>query len=316
MIGFLRVMKAEIVRMFILMRRYWFATVISISIGYGMLITIVFAFMTNRDAVAEAAGAWADQALNGSLGFVSGIFAFGLTGLFTQGLQGMMRTGELEQLCMSPYGLVTNFLARSVVMALNSVFSLAIMVWLVAYTVDGELHFVPVLTLVLFTLTYVNLIGFGFLVGGLVLVFKQTGQIAMLIRIAMIGIATMATTGGIDSWPTLPRVLAHILPITDAAICLKYALVDGQMKPVLDEAGNKIVAEKVALLDKATGEPLLNEAGEVVMQTIYQEQFMSVFAHQSFYFLLISCVIWTVVGIYLFRKMENWSRDKGTLGAY
>lgn len=314
--GFFMVMKAEVVRMFIIMRRYWFATLISISIGYSMLITIVFAFMTNRDAVAEAAGAWADQAVNGSLGFVAGIFAFGLVGLFTQGLQGMMRTGELEQLCMSPYGLVTNFLARSVVMALNSIFSLAIMVGLVAYTVEGKLHFVPGLTVLLLGLTYVNLIGFGFLVGGLVLVFKQTGQIAMLLRLAMIGIATMATTGNIGGWPLLPRVLAHLLPITDAAMCLKYALVDGQMVPVLDEAGKKIVTERIPVLDEETGAAILTEAGEPVFQYLYKEEFISVFMTESFLYLLVSCVVWTVIGISLFRVMENWSRDKGTLGAY
>jgi len=272
--GFFLVLKAETIRTLIIMRRYWFATVIGILIGYGMLITIIFGFMAKGSQVAEAAGnlKLGEQAINGSLGFVAGIWAFGIVGLFTQGLQGMMRTGELEQLCMSPYGLVTNFLVRAFVMGVNSVVSLAVMVWLVSITVKSHLHFDPLLLPMLASLTFINLIGFGFMVGGLVLVFRQTGQIAMLIRLAMIGASTLATTNNIDSWPLVAQILAHALPITDASICLKLVLIDG------------IGVE--------------------------------VFQHSSFYFLLVSCVVWTLVGITLFRMMENWSRDKGTLGTY
>lgn len=313
--GFFIVLKAELVRMFIIMRRYWFASLVGIIIGYGILITIVFAFMTNRDAVQKAAGAWADSAVNGSLGFIAGIFAFGLVGMFSQGLQSMMRSGELEQLCMSPYGLITNFLARSFVMAANSILSLAIMLALVTTTVQGKLHFEPLLTILIFSLTYINLIGFGFMMGGLILVFKQVGQIAVLVRLAMIGIATMATTQDLSAWPTVPRVMAHALPITDAAICMKYTLVDGQERPVVDEAGKKILLEQVPLLD-SEGAPVLDEAGNAVVVPVFQMERRSVLLHPSFWLLIMSCAIWTPLGIFVFRVMENHSRYKGTLGAY
>ena len=314
--GFFLVLKAELVRMFIIMRRYWFATAIGIAIGYGMLITIIFAFMANRDTVAAQAGGWADTALNGSLGFVAGIWAFSLVGMFTQGLQGMMRTGELEQLCMSPYGLVTNFLARSFVVAVNSIFSLSVMVWLVSITVGSALYFDPLASVVVFSLTFLNLVGFGFLVGGLVLVFKQTGQVAMIIRLAMLGIATMATTQDINDWPMIPRVLAHALPITDAAICMKYTVADGQQLAVLDENGDKIILE-MALATLPSGDPIIDEVtGEQAVVPVYETVFQSVYLHESFWYLLVSCVIWTFLGITVFRYMENWSRSKGTLGAY
>lgn len=313
--GFFRVLKAELVRMWIITRRYWFATLIGIIIGYGMLITIVFAFMTNRDAVTKVAGAWANQAVNGSLGFIAGMFAFGLVGMFSQGLQGMMRSGELEQMCMSPYGLITNFLARSFVMAVNSVLSLSIMLWLVATTVQGTLHFDPLVTMLIFSLTYVNLIGFGFMIGGLTLVFKQIGQVAVIIRLAMIGIATMATTGDIDAWPMAPRVMAHVLPITDAAICMKYVFVEDQHTPVLDADGKKIIAEKNPVFDEE-GNPAVDEAGQQVFQTVYKTEYMSVLNHRSFWLLVASCIFWTPIGIALFRAMETHSRYKGTLGAY
>ncbi len=34
------------------------------------------------------------------------------------------------------------------------------------------------------------------------------------------------------------------------------------------------------------------------------------------YFLIANAAFWTVVGITCFRAMEDWSRSKGTLGAY
>jgi len=85
--------------------------------------------------------------------------------------------------------------------------------------------------------------------------------------------------------PLIIQIPAHMLPITDAAICLKYVLIEGQQKAV-------------------------ETAGGLVMQT------ESVFWHPSFYFLLLNCVLWTFVGITCFRIMENHSRNKGTLGAY
>jgi hypothetical protein len=293
--GFFLVMKAELARNFIIMRRYWFRTVTGMIIGYAMLLMLVLGFMHTGQAVGDMATKLSDAetATNWALGFIVGMFAFGVVGMFTQGLQEMAQSGQLEQLCMSPHGLVTNFMARSAVGSVSNIVTSAIMVWLIAKSVGGTLHadFTP--TVVLLALTFANLIGFGFMVGGLVLVFKQTGQIAVLIRMALFALAVLATDK-VNTWILPLRLLAHALPITDATICLKYVLVQGQVKPVLD----------------ALGKPILDAAGIPVAQ------FASVYAHPSFFLLLVSCILWTVLGITCFRLMEDWSRDKGTLGAY
>jgi len=289
--GFLLVMKAELVRNFIIMRRYWFRTVIGMVIGYSMLLMLILGFMRGGGGAAEGITQQISdpaRATSWALGFIVGMFAFGIVGMFTMGLQGMAQNGQLEQLCMSPHGLVTNFLARAAVASFSSIFTSAFMVWLIAKTVGGTLHFDPIPVLVLFALTFTNLIGFGFMVGGLVLVFKQTGQLAVLVRLSLFGLAILATDS-INTWPTLARWLAHALPITDAAILLKYVLIQGQQV-------------------MQAGEPLLDAMGEPVIR--------SVFLHSSFPFLLISCVVWTVLGITCFRFMEDHSRTKGTLGAY
>ena len=44
--------------------------------------------------------------------------------------------------------------------------------------------------------------------------------------------------------------------------------------------------------------------------------FASVFNHPSFYWLLLNSIAWTIIGIFCFRVLENYSRTKGTLGAY
>jgi len=270
-IGFFLVMKAEVVRMLIIMRRYWFASVIGIVIGYSMMVGLIIAFVSQRDRVDELTSGM-EGGMEGALGLMIGLWAFGLTGLFTQGLQGMARTGELEQVCMSPYGLVTNFFARSFVMALNSIFSLGIMLVLISWTLGAPLYVHPVMTPLLAFLTFANLTGFGFMVGGLVLVFKQTGQVAMILRLIMIGLALLTTTQDIYEWPLVVRIFVHLLPITDAALCLKLSILD--------------------------------DAGYAVLQ------------HPSFAFLLVSCVVWNFIGVTLFHYMEDWSRDKGTLGTY
>jgi len=292
--GFFLVMKAELVRTFIIMRRYWFATVMGLVIGYGILLTLIYGFMGaggNADDAASVATevgtalenraanqGFAMDATESALGFMLGMFAFGIVGLFTAGLQGMARTGELEQVCLSPHGLVTNFLARSFVASVNSILTWCVLLYLISRTVQSELHldFVPLVTLLF--LTYFNLIGFGFMMGGLVLVFKQIGQVAMIIRLAFIGIPLFVSESIYD-WDVagnpflwVIRLFLHFVPSADAAICLKLVLVGG----------------------KGYG----------------------IFAHPSFFWLIGNGTLWTFIGIACFHYLENWSRQKGTLGAY
>lgn len=275
--GFLLVLKAELVRSFITARRYWFATLMSAVIGYSFLMMLVYAFMNKSAAVNDKidviGGQFGEpgQAMRSVLGLIIGIFAFGIVGMFSQGLSGLARSGQLEQMCMSPHGLVTNFMARTLVAAISSIASSVLMLWLISISVKDRLYVEPGITFLLLALIYVNLIGFGFMVGGLVLIFKQTGQIALVIRMAMIGLAVGASEK-IYEWPWALRLVAHVLPITDGALCLKMALIEGKGFDVL--------------------------------------------THPSFRFLLISCAIWTVLGISCFKWMENWSRSKGTLGAH
>ncbi|MBI2426173.1 MAG: hypothetical protein HYV27_25340 [Candidatus Hydrogenedentes bacterium] len=281
--GFFLIIKAEIVRSFIIARRYWFRSLTGMVIGYGMLMVMIAGFMVSRDKVETAlAGKFDDPtaATNFVLGFIIGMFAFSVVGMFTQGLQGMARTGVLEQLCMSPHGLITNFLARSVVGGVSTVLSSSLMVWLVTATVGGKLHFDPVSLPVLLLLTFINLLGFGYMMGGMVLVFKHVGEVALLIRMALFALAIMAREELMHSSFLLGAIM-HALPITDAAICIKYVLIQDQVRVVND----------------------------VVTQ-------VSVFRHESFYFLLASCVFWTATGMMCFKMMENWSRAKGTLGSY
>lgn len=281
--SFFLVMKAEIVRALIVMRRYWFRTVTGMIMGYGMLLVLIMGFMVSRDEVTSAMdGRFGDagQATNFVLGFIIGMFAFGIVGMFTQGIQSMAGTGVLEQLCLSPHGLVTNFLARTIVTAVTSIFSSSLMVWMVTATVGGTLHFDPVAVPILLCLTFVNLLGFGFMMGGLVLVFKQVGQVAILIRMGLFALAIFATEEMLNRGFILAAFM-HILPITDAAILLKWTLISNQ----------GIVGDNF-------------------------ENYRPVLQHPSMFFLIVNCAVWFGLGVAVFRFMETWSRAKGTLGTY
>lgn len=285
--SFFRVMKAELVRSFIIMRRYWFRTLTGMIIGYGMLMVLIAGFIYSKGGVGDTINHFDDPtaATNFVLGFIIGMFAFGVVGMFTQGLQSMATTGVLEQLCMSPHGLAVNFMAQTMVGAVSTIISSGILVYAVTWSVGGMLHWDTLPILLLLTLTFFNLVGFGFMVGGLVLVFKQVGQIAILVRMALFALAVFAREEMLNQpWPF--RLMLHMLPITDATISIKYVLSQGQM------------VEKI------------NENGETVLE------FSSVFYHTSFYWLLVSCVVWTFIGLTVFRILEDYSRSKGTLGSY
>lgn len=274
--GFFLVMKAELVRSWIITRRYWFRTVIGMAVGYGMLMVLITGILSGG-----VGGDWKtdpEKATNFALGFIVGMFAFGIVGAYTQGLQAMANSGILEQLCLSPHGLITNFLARTIVGAVWTIITSAALVWLVAYSVGGTLHYDLPAVLVIMALTFTNLLGFGFLVGGLVLVFKQVGQLAMILRMVLFGLAVMVSEDMIYKSNVFFQALMHAMPIADASVVFKYVLIKGQV----------------------------NAAGE----------FVSVFLHPSFFFLMVSCGIWMTLGITLFKAMENYSRSKGTLGSF
>ena len=275
--SFLLVMKAEIVRSFIIMRRYWFRTVTGMIIGYGMLMVLIAGFIYSRPGVEESLLKFDDPtaATNYVLGFIIGMFAFGVIGMFTQGLQGMAATGVLEQLCMSPHGLAVNFLAQTVVASIASIMSSGIMVFAVTWSVGGMLHWDTIPILVLLGLTFFNLVGFGFMVGGLVLVFKQVGQVAIILRMVLFGLAIFAREEILQqAWFVL---LLQCAPITDATICLKYMLVKNQMMMV-------------------------------TARTVTSEVFRSVFLYPSLW-LIFGCV-WTVIRLTVFRFMEDYSRSR------
>ncbi len=285
--SFFLVMKAEIVRSFIIMRRYWFRTLTGMFIGYGMLMVLIAGFIYSRPEMEEGLNRFDDPtaATNFVLGFIIGMFAFGVVGMFTQGLQGMAATGVLEQLCMSPHGLAVNFMAQTVVGAVTSIISSGIMVFAVTWSVGGMLHWDTIPILVLLTLTFFNLVGFGFMVGGLVLVFKQVGQVAIILRMGLFALAVFAREEILDQpWPL--ALMLHLLPITDATICLKYVLIKNQTMTVMGPDGETI------------------------------ELFRSLFLYPPFYWLIASCVLWTFIGLTVFRFMEDYSRSKGTLGSY
>ncbi len=279
MLSFFLVMKAEVVRTFIIMRRYWFRTITGMIIGYGMLMVLIAGFIYSRPMMEKSLTALDNPAAatNFVLGFIIGMFAFGVVGMYTQGLQEMAQTGVLEQLCMSPHGLIFNFLARTAISSVMTVLSSSVMIYMVVFTVGGKLYFegLPVITVL--ALTFINLLGFGFMVGGLVLVFKQVGQVAILIRMGLFALAVFAREEMLQQgWGI--AALMHVLPITDAAICLKHVLIHDQ--------------------GRVSG------------------HFVPVYTHPSFFWLVISCVAWTAIGVVVFQAMENLSRSKGTLGAY
>lgn len=303
--GFFLVLKAEVVRTMIISRRYWFATLTALIVGCIMFTGMFYGFLAGIGLGAGMAGI----AIERALGLIIGIFAFSMVGLFSTGLAGMARSGELEQVYMSPHGLITNFMARSTVSTILSIVTWTLILTFMSasftratanaaqgaepaavhaapsipsekgpgpatpgrITGDGRLHADPLPMVVLFFLTYFSMTGFGFMIGGLVLVFKQVGQIAVLLRFAMIAVAWTASDALYDKSVVL-QWMAHIVPVTDAAICLKLVLLRG--------VGN------------------------------------GVFTHTSFYCLIANVAIWTPIGLACFKFMENWARSKGTLGAF
>jgi len=195
----LLVLKAELTNAFIYTRRYFFQTTVNLVLTYSFLAGL-YLMVTRISSVSQVEDVV--RYVNVSqyiLRFLGWTFASMAIGFFAQTIRSSAETGVLEQICMSPHGLVVNFIARAISSVMLQFINVFILFFVIVRTrevthVALRLQVLPSLFVLIVSLASVY--GVGFIFGGFALVFKRIGQVTMIFRmvyfmLAMIPIGVM-----------------------------------------------------------------------------------------------------------------------------
>ena len=217
------------------MRQYWFETVLSISV-----MTVVFVglfFGIKHFVLAGDTG----QSLNGLVfGYILWSFASSAYQSASSSITQDTQTGVLEQLFLCPDGFVKLMSARVVAGALFGIVMLLILAFL-AMSLTGnwlDINF-PLLFLALFA-GAPALVGVGFAMGGLTLVFKRVETLALMLSIAFIGLVAL---------DGLPFGFASLLPFTPAVSLSKMVALEA----TLPSLGDAVTVAANSLIDLIIG---------------------------------------------------------------
>jgi ABC-2 type transport system permease protein len=140
-------------------------------------------------------------------------------GMLTQELTQEAQLGTLEQLGMSPFGLVNALLARCLTMLTISFGEMVFLLVLMMATTGRWLNLEPLSTLPILAFTTLGVIGLGFVLGGVAIVFKRTQQAMQVTQIAVLGFIAA---------PVSRVPFMKYLPLTWGSTLLRRVMVDGE----------------------------------------------------------------------------------------
>ena len=189
------------------------------------------------------------------LGYLVWLYAVMAISNMSTSLSGEASIGTLEQIYMSPVPtwlvivgwVVANFLQHTVIVALLGV----ILVTILPVTLPLELAALPP-----FVLTMIGLIGFGYAIGGLTLVYKQVGSVSNLLTNVLLFLNGALLP--VHHFPAWLETIAVFLPTTQGIIVLRKVVVDGASLTAVWEDGSMVFLAVQSVLYLVVGWALFN----------------------------------------------------------
>lgn len=193
-------------------RRYAFDSVAALLLMYILFVVVFFGV---RGIGVDVEGRTLSAIV---LGFnVWALLTFAYNSV-ANGLIGEAQTGTLEQLAMSPRGLLGTILTQFWVAFAFITFQITILLILAMATTGRWLH-VDVLSIVpLLLLTVVGVLGLGLAMGGLALIFKRVQSVSAMVQMGLLALVAV---------PVSQLPIAKLLPVSLGYQLLNDIMVDG-----------------------------------------------------------------------------------------
>ena len=166
-----------------------------------------------------------DQMVSALIGYVVWYYAFIAISDMSQALMEEARTGTLEQMYMSPTSpwilLLGRVFANLVITTLTAAIMVLSMVMIFSLELPLSWAALPVLVV-----TLSGVFGFGFLIGGATLIYKNVVSIGNLLQNLLVFLN--GTLVSVDKFPAWLRLFAESLPTTLGIELLREVTIEGR----------------------------------------------------------------------------------------
>jgi ABC-2 type transport system permease protein len=159
------------------------------------------------------------------LGFITWMYAMMAIGNVAYGVRGEMSAGTLEQMAMSPAPLGIVLLGRAIANLLVTTVQVLLLSVGMRQAVGIGAPMNPAGVVVLL-LTLLGILGFGFLIAGAVLIWKQVESLANLVQNTLLFLNGSLLP--VEQMPPWLSTVAHVFPSTQGIIVLRRVALGGQ----------------------------------------------------------------------------------------
>jgi ABC-2 type transport system permease protein len=195
---------------------YKFSLLIQL-LGIGMIFTGIMFFVGQGEF---------DQATLASsfLGFIITFYAMETLSNMSYALTAEAQAGTLEQIYMSPAPSSLVILGRSFSSLISATLQLVIIATILLISFQISLPFRWEIIPILF-ITMLGLLGFGYVIGGMTLIFKQVGPFANILQNMLLFVN--GTFLPVEYMPTWLKTFAELLPSTQGIVVMRRVAIDG-----------------------------------------------------------------------------------------
>jgi ABC-2 type transport system permease protein len=165
----------EVRREWIITARYWMN-----SFSFAITVYLVFLLLLFTGSGMSGGAVSADAKAGALVGVLMWQLSMGCMGVLGWSFYNESATGTLEHLYLSPLGVTSIFLARSVANFLSTVAVTLVAAALSMWTTGVRLDLPPLELAVILPLAVAGTYGFGFMLAALTLTFKRTQQLMNL----------------------------------------------------------------------------------------------------------------------------------------
>jgi len=217
------VLYAETLREFVTLKRYFLEAISGLVMVYILFMGFFFASQSFTGQVISPPNGSTDIA-HRVVGFVLWLFALNSVGHFSAAIRDDAHIGVLEQIALSPSGLIADMWGRAVGKTIIDCTMIGVVFVSIIATTNISLSFPFFSVAVVFLVTLLGLYGLGFFFGGLALIYKRLGSITIVVRFAFL-ILTGAITP-IENFPPVLQFVAKTLPMTEGLKILRILMVE------------------------------------------------------------------------------------------
>jgi len=231
------VLYAEIIREFITLKRYFLEAASGLVMVYILFLGF---FFSSRGFSGQALDpASSTDLAHRAVGFILWLFALNSVGHFSNAIRDESNIGVMEQIALSPSGLVVDMWGRAIGKTLVDCTMIGLVLYTIVATTHISLSFPPLSMGIVFILTLLGLYGMAFFFGGLTLIYKRLGNITIVVRFAFL-ILTGAITP-IDNFPLWLQIISKTLPMTQGLKILRLFMIENKPFVYILQSGDLFI---------------------------------------------------------------------------